>query len=266
MFDFIGDVLGGIGGFAKDAFSGITGAIGDFGGYIGNALGGLDLDNILGNIGGLAKGVGGIMGLGGRQGIMPGEQAGTPTSPAPSGQYGLPQYGIPDLGLALYDLYRSSQQRKELESVQKKATQIADPYAQYRPQAAKRLNALVSNPGSITESPSYQFRFDEGVDALNRGLAASGLRGSGNRMRALMELGQGMASQEYEAEFDRLNRLSTGSPSTAEISSNLALQRLLGYGTPTQATALGRIADILGGRTSQENDMYRMLQQILSGI
>lgn len=47
--------------------------------------------------------------------------------------------------------------------------------------------------------PGYEFRVSEGLRALDRRLAKSGLRGAGVRPRALMELGQQLGSQEFAA-------------------------------------------------------------------
>lgn len=52
--------------------------------------------------------------------------------------------------------------------------------------------------------PSYKWRFDEGQRALERSHAAKGLNFSGNVATALVGYGQGMASTEYAAEFDRM--------------------------------------------------------------
>jgi len=55
----------------------------------------------------------------------------------------------------------------------------------------------------ITQSPSYKWRFDQGMEAVNRNMAAKGLLKSGNRLAELTKYGQGMASQEYDNEFNR---------------------------------------------------------------
>lgn len=52
--------------------------------------------------------------------------------------------------------------------------------------------------------PSYKWRFDQGQQAVERSAAAKGLLGSGNVLQELMSYGQGMASTEYAAQFDRL--------------------------------------------------------------
>lgn len=59
------------------------------------------------------------------------------------------------------------------------------------------------DPSQLESNPAYQFRLSQGVEALNRGAGAAGKLGSGNRLAALMDLGQGMASQEYADEWNR---------------------------------------------------------------
>ncbi len=55
------------------------------------------------------------------------------------------------------------------------------------------------------QDPGYQFRMNEGLNAvLNKRSAIGGLD-SGNTMRALEDYGQGMASQEYGNAFSRYN-------------------------------------------------------------
>ena len=50
---------------------------------------------------------------------------------------------------------------------------------------------------SFQTYPGYQFRFDQGIDAIDRSSAAKGMLRSGAQLKALNEYGQGVASQEY---------------------------------------------------------------------
>lgn len=54
------------------------------------------------------------------------------------------------------------------------------------------------------DDPSYQWRVDQGTANLARSQAAKGMLGSGNMAAELLSFGQGMASQEYGAQFNRL--------------------------------------------------------------
>lgn len=64
--------------------------------------------------------------------------------------------------------------------------------------------------GQFEASPGYQFRLQEGQDALNRQASASGMRLSGAGLKDAMAFNQGMASEEFGAfnsrEMDRFNR------------------------------------------------------------
>lgn len=68
------------------------------------------------------------------------------------------------------------------------------------------LKAMVT-PGSgynFTSDPSYQWRLNQGQQAVERSYAAKGLLGSGNVLTALTDYAQGAASQEYQAQFGRV--------------------------------------------------------------
>lgn len=77
-----------------------------------------------------------------------------------------------------------------------------------------QYGATATTPGGATAgtgfqaSPGYQFAFNEGVKAVDAGAATSGLIGSGARLKALTEFGQGIANQEYYNYLDRLFNLS----------------------------------------------------------
>jgi len=96
--------------------------------------------------------------------------------------------------------------------------QVSDPagYQDMRKQVAqgsdfsgnlKSLQDLISKPSSFQADPSYQWRLDQGNQAINRSAAAKGMLGSGNVLAELAKYGQGMASQEYGNQFGRLSDL-----------------------------------------------------------
>lgn len=70
-----------------------------------------------------------------------------------------------------------------------------------------KLRELVTTPGSFRGSPGYQYALGQGQEAVNRKMAAGGMRGSGNALAALMQHGQGMAAAEYGNTVDRMGRL-----------------------------------------------------------
>jgi hypothetical protein len=80
------------------------------------------------------------------------------------------------------------------------------PYLAAGSTAINQLSAM--NPFSFTGSdvandPGYQFRLQQGEQAIQRSQAASGALGSGGTAKALAGYGQDMASQEYQNAFNR---------------------------------------------------------------
>lgn len=56
---------------------------------------------------------------------------------------------------------------------------------------------------SVFNDPSYQFRLNQGLDALQRSAAAKGMLRTGNTLQDLMNYAQDYASQEYGNTFNR---------------------------------------------------------------
>lgn len=56
---------------------------------------------------------------------------------------------------------------------------------------------------TLTDDPGYNFRLEQGRKALEKNLAAQGKYMSGAALQALTDYGQGMASQEYAAAYQR---------------------------------------------------------------
>lgn len=121
-----------------------------------------------------------------------------------------------------------------------KAMTAADPFAGQRPQYQQALASLMS--GQFTpQDPSYEWRFRQGQQATDRAQAAMGNLMSGNRLTALTDYGQGMASTEYQNQFARLAQLAganSGSPAAAG-------QLLYGQ-QQQQQNALGTLTSALG--------------------
>ena len=54
-----------------------------------------------------------------------------------------------------------------------------------------------------TNNPAYQFQLKQGQQALDRSAAARGMGYSGAQMKASQAYGQGLASQEYDKQYNR---------------------------------------------------------------
>lgn len=79
------------------------------------------------------------------------------------------------------------------------------PYAASGRQANRMIQDVMRGDySSFTESPDYQFRLDQGEQALERGAAARGMNLSGATLKDLGEYSQGLASTEYGNWYNRL--------------------------------------------------------------
>lgn len=77
----------------------------------------------------------------------------------------------------------------------------------------------------VANLPGYQFNMDQGVQAIDRSAAASGLLNSGNTGIALQTYGQGLASNYFNQYMQYLQGVtSTGTPATMQISANQTAQ------------------------------------------
>ena len=97
------------------------------------------------------------------------------------------------------------------------------------------------------EDPSYNFRFNEGMKAIENRQQAMGLSQSGAAMKELMRYGQDMAKQEYNNEFNRdVTEYSLANKRIQDI-----YNRIAGVaGTGQQATSeINNAANAMAGRT-----------------
>ena len=108
------------------------------------------------------------------------------------------------------------------------------------------------NPGGVDggynfmTEPGYQFRFEEGQRALDRGAAAKGGLLSGGHAQKTIRYGQGMASQEFSNVYNRISNIAGLGQTSATNSGQYAMQAGQGMGTAAAqggyATAYGQQA------------------------
>lgn len=96
-----------------------------------------------------------------------------------------------------------------IEGAAQRGVGYLDPYMRAGQGAATTLADLVNAPEErfsgidLTMDPSYQFRLQEGTNALQRSAAARGILQSTGTAKALQNYGQQAASQEYQAAYQR---------------------------------------------------------------
>lgn len=133
----------------------------------------------------------------------------------------------------------------------------ADMFNQNRADLAPWRSAGMGALGSLTQqvgqgwgpgSPGYDFQFNEGMRAVNNGLASRGLLDSGAAVKAAERFGQGLAAQGRGDELNRLQALAgLGQTATtqgvqagqAAANGQAALTAGLGQNLAAGQTALG---------------------------
>lgn len=140
----------------------------------------------------------------------------------------------------------------------------------YRPwqQAGMRALAGLEDPNfmkNFTGDPGYQFRLQEGNNAINASAAARGMGNSGATMKALARYGQDFASNEYNNAYNRaFGRLSTiaGYGQNANQGISNAAQN---YGSSVSNNFLGLGDAKASARIAQANRDSQLLQQGIQG-
>ena len=78
------------------------------------------------------------------------------------------------------------------------------PLLEMRNSVLPQINALISNPSSITQDPGYQFGLNEGNRQISNRQAASGNYYSGGALREAQRFGQDYASSRLDQSLNRL--------------------------------------------------------------
>lgn len=95
--------------------------------------------------------------------------------------------------------------RRLMEMQAGRAEQQYAPYSQAGQTALANMQA--PSQEALEADPGYQFRLQQGQQALERSLAARGLGQSGAALKAAQEYGQGLADQTYNDYFNRQAQL-----------------------------------------------------------
>jgi len=123
----------------------------------------------------------------------------------------------------LQGVYSSGLQQQAVTKSAQAANSVASPGQDV---FSKKLAGMANGQFS-TDDPSYQWRLQQGEQAVERSAAAKGQLGSGNVLTALTDYAQGAASTEYGAQFSRMlqgsenatNQYSTAYNSLAQMMS-----------------------------------------------
>jgi len=88
--------------------------------------------------------------------------------------------------------------------------QLAQPAQQPQQQGQQRPQGGNQSLNALRNSPGYQFRLNEGMNALETGAAARGGLLSGGHIRSGTRYAQDYASNEYNNRFNQLQALTSG--------------------------------------------------------
>lgn len=105
--------------------------------------------------------------------------------------------------------------------------------------------------GRFTETPGYEFRFDEGIRALDRSASARGALRGGGYGRELVRYGQGVASGEFENYANRLAGIAGMGQGSANASATLGAQTGANIGNTLMAGAQGQGNAIMAAGTAR---------------
>jgi hypothetical protein len=108
-------------------------------------------------------------------------------------------------------------------------------------------------PSDLTTDPSYQWRLNQGTQNLNASAAARGMLGSGQNLKDITDYGQGAASQEYGAAFDRYNTNQNNLYNRLSALSSLGQNAAAGVGNNGTQVANSMSQNTMSGVNSSNN-------------
>lgn len=261
-----GGALGGIAGGSEGALTGAL--LGGAGGYIsaGGTVPGL------GNVAGAPlEEVTGVLGAQGPtqgSGLLGELTSGTGVFSGGGGSsLGGTGMGLGDLlkgGASLYSMGAQEETneeiRRQLLAAQGQAQAQLSPFQQTGVQANQQLSQSLAGgfqPTDLANDPAYQFRLQQGEQALQRQAAAAGLTQSGAALQAAQDYGQGLASTEYDNAYNRWIQRN-------QQLGGLSAQGLQAAdGIASTALDAGSAQAILAAQQREAED--RALSQLLSG-
>lgn len=207
----LGGAAGGLvsGGGVKGALTGA--ALGGIGGALtggGSGLMGNVAGTALDKVSGIAGMQGPTIGSGIKGALSGGGLAALGSGGATGGLGNISSFVKPAASIfaGMQEDDANEEARKAMLQATGRAESALQPYSQMGLNAQQQLSGNLAegfNPGDLTADPGYQFRLQQGLDAQQKALAAQGLGGSGQAIKAATEYGQGMAATEYGNAYDR---------------------------------------------------------------
>lgn len=155
------------------------------------------------------------------------------------------------------------------------ATTAYRPTVQLGDQSLARLGALEGYAGEaerqnamaqFRRDPGYQFRLNQGIEAINRSSAGQGSLMSGQTLKALNEFGQGMADQSFNDWYGRQGRLAD----LGQSATGNTVNARMGAAGNMASTTLGTASNIAQGQAqigqNNSNNQMNWLGALGSGL
>lgn len=135
-------------------------------------------------------------------------------------------------------------------------------------QALNQLSAM-TQPGfdyrQLEEDPGYQFRQQQGENALSRAMAARVMLNSGAAMKEAARFNQGLASDEFTNVYNRLAGLAGTGQTAAGNLASLGSQYMQSAGNNAGQMANARASAYAGRAQAQQNALADILGMVGSG-
>jgi hypothetical protein len=152
---------------------------------------------------------------------------------------------------------------------------------QNNPNVANGSLSAPFDPSKLAQTPGYQFELQQGEQALLDQRSATGGVGGGNTLKALMGYGEGLASENYQQQFNnymaqqqqQFGNLQTLAGSGQNAAANLGAlgaqtgqsigQNIIGAGNAAAAGTVGAANAVTGGINNLSSNY--LLKNLLGG-
>ena len=117
------------------------------------------------------------------------------------------------------------------------------------------LSSLTSgvnmNQANLEQTPGYQFQLNQGLKATQNGYAAQGLGGSGAAMKGAAQYAQGLASSNYEQQFNNAVTNQTNTYNRLMGLTGIGQASAAGVGAGAMQTGAGIASNTIGAGNAQ---------------
>lgn len=140
--------------------------------------------------------------------------------PAPSARDGFDPNEKPEGGTSTSGVPRENAKVADLIDLQQEVSQLLSTIqSKYTPGGGPQKLTQEQIAQKLQQDPGYQFRFQEGTEAVEKSAAARGGLYSGRAMKELERFGQDLASQQYQQTLANYGSMvGMGYPATQQIS------------------------------------------------